>query len=122
HGCGRPSGYDRMTYEPINELGVLALFSMLAGELGIVIECVGAAFPDCVAKQLDQKTGRHIPISIELEFRSSGFQRHNHPKDGCNMIVCWLHDWSESPPNIEILCLKEYLQKRSRQPHSFAVT
>lgn len=120
-GCGAPSGYDGMPYEPINELGVLALFSMLAGELGIVIECVGSAFPDCSAKRRDSKTGRHVPVLIELEFRSSSFVRHGHPVDGCNMIVCWEHDWRQCPPGIEVVSLKQYLNERRFRANPNAV-
>jgi hypothetical protein len=120
-GCGAPSGYDGMPYEPINELGVLALFSMLADEMGIIIECVGSAFPDCTGKRRDLKTGRHVPVLIELEFRSSNFVRHGHAIGGCNMVVCWVHDWQKCPPGIEVVSLKEYLKERRHRPNSPAV-
>jgi len=104
-----------MTYEPVSEMGVLALFAMLAEELGIVFECVGAGFPDIIAKRRDPKTGRHTPILIEAEFKSSNFVRHGHSPDGCNMVVCWLDDWAERPPGIEVLCLKRYLRERAER-------
>ena len=43
----RPCG---LAYEPVNEMGVMALFCMLSRQLGFVIESVQSAFPDCEAK------------------------------------------------------------------------
>ena len=38
-----------MIYEPINEQGVVALFSMIAQDLGFQIEGIREDFPDCSA-------------------------------------------------------------------------
>ncbi len=114
HPCGEPLGYGTMVYAPVNELGVLVLFSMLAKDMGFVIEAIGSAFPDCLARRRDPRSGRHLRVLIEIEFKSSRFVRHDHPTDGCNMIVCWEHDWADCPPHIEVISLREFLKTRSR--------
>ncbi len=115
HACGEPIGFEGMIYAPVNELGVVALFGMLAKELGFVIECMGSAFPDCAAKRRDPRTGRLNSVLIEIEFRSSNFPKHKHAVDGCAFIVCWEHDWKESPSTIEVISLKNYLRERGHQ-------
>jgi hypothetical protein len=35
---------------------------------------------------------------------------HGHPPDGCDLIVCWEHNWPESP--LEVVELKSALARR----------
>jgi hypothetical protein len=44
------------------------------------------------------------PVKIELEYQSRNFLKHMHDLTGCDMIVCWEHNWPECP--IEVLELK----------------
>ena len=40
---------------------------------------------------------------IEFEFESRNFRDHGHPPDGCDIIVCWRHNWAECPEHLEII-------------------
>ena len=34
---------------------------------------------------------------IEFEHESRNFLKHMHPVKGCDLIVCWKHNWPECP-------------------------
>jgi hypothetical protein len=91
-----------LRHAPINELGVVLLFGMLAEQLGFIVESVQEGFPDCDAK-LRRQDGTFEGVRIEFEFRSSEFRRHRHDPSACDLIVCWEDDWPESP--VEIIAL-----------------
>lgn len=97
-----------MTYAPVNEQGVVFLFSKINDDLGIKIESIQNAFPDAIG--IDYRHGRDVGIRkrIEFEFRSSNY---DHPLDGCDIIVCWEHDWKECPDTIEVIELKSELRR-----------
>jgi hypothetical protein len=95
----RPCG---LAYEPVNEMGVLALFCMLSRQLGFVIESVQAAFPDCEAK-VEVAPGRWQHFRIEFEYESRNFRDHRHDPEKCDLIVCWRHNWKDCPPNLQVL-------------------
>jgi hypothetical protein len=99
---GRPLDFRGLRHEPVNEQGVVLLFGMLARELGYLVEAVQKEFPDCEAKR---KIGsdRWQRVSIEFEFESRNFRDHGHPAGGCDVIVCWRHNWDECPAEIEVL-------------------
>ena len=81
----------------------MILFGALAEGLGLLIETVRAAFPDCEAKRRIGP-GRWERVRIEFEFRSRAFRDHGHDPQGCETIVCWEHNWPECP--LEVLELK----------------
>ena len=85
-----------LRYAPTNELGVVLLFGKLAEELGIVVEGVQNGFPDCDAK-LKRSDGSYEGVRIEFEYNSQSFERHGHNPNECDLIVCWIHDWSDCP-------------------------
>ena len=89
--------------EPINESGVVLAFGMLAKELGFLVDSVGAAFPDCIARRRVGER-RWETVRIEFEYRSHNFVEHRHDPNGCDLIVCWEHDWPDCP--IEVLALR----------------
>jgi hypothetical protein len=64
-----------MAYEPVNEMGVMVLFSMLAQQLGFVIEAVQSGFPNCEAK-IEVEPGRWQHFRIEFEYESLQFKKH----------------------------------------------
>jgi hypothetical protein len=40
---------------------------------------------------------------VEFEYESRNFLKHMHDVKGCNMIICWRHNWPECPlPVIEL--------------------
>jgi hypothetical protein len=102
---GRPLDFRGLRHAPINEQGVVFLFGMVADELGFIVEAVQAGYPDCEAKRsVHRDDQRWQRVRIEFEFRSSNFLEHGHDAAGCDMIVCWEHDWPECP--VEVLELR----------------
>lgn len=101
-----------MQHAPLNELGVVFLFGMLAKELGFVVEAIGASFPDCEAKRLDEGGKFWKRIMIEFEYFSSNFQKHGHEIARCDLIVCWIHDWKNCP--IEVLELSKIVEGQDK--------
>ena len=101
-----PTLWPAMAYEPVNEMGVMVLFSMMAHQLGFVIESVQSGFPDCEAK-IEVEPGRWQHFRIEFEYESRGFKQHGHDASQCDLIVCWRHNWKNCPPNIQVLELSK---------------
>jgi hypothetical protein len=99
---GNPLDFGGFRHEPVNEQGVLVLFGMVAKELGYVVEAVQSGFPDCEAKRAIAPN-RWQRVHIEFEFESRNFRDHGHPLDGCDVIVCWRHNWEDCPNHIEVL-------------------
>ncbi len=97
-----------LRHAPINELGVVLLFGMLAEQLGFVVESVQEGFPDCDAK-LRREDGTFEGVRIEFEFRSSEFRRHRHDPSACDLIVCWVDDWPDSP--VQVIALSEIVAR-----------
>ncbi len=99
---GNPTNFRGLRYEPVNEQGVVLLFGMLAKDLGYLIEAVQKGFPDCEAMR-QVAPDRWQRVHIEFEFESKNFRDHGHPLTGCDVIVCWHHNWPDCPDHIEIL-------------------
>lgn len=99
-----------LRHAPINELGVVFLFGMLANDLGFVVESVQNGFPDCDAK-LRQRDGSFEGVRIEFEYKSSSFERHRHDSEECDLIVCWEHGWTDCP--IDVLELSRVVREPS---------
>lgn len=91
-----------IVYAPTNELGVVHLFGNVFEELDIKIEEFKNTYPDCTARRFIGKGWERI--NIEFEYKSKNFLLHNHDPNGCDLIVCWEHDWPECP--IEVIELK----------------
>ena len=110
---GAPLGLPAMAYEPVNEMGVMVLFSMMAHQLGFVIESVQSGFPDCQAK-IEVEPGRWQHFRIEFEYESRQFKKHGHDPNQCDLIVCWRHNWKGCPPNLQVLELSKLVGKTYR--------
>lgn len=108
--CGRVLNHRAMLHQPTNEQGVVLLFGMMAEEMGFIIENVRTAYPDCEGKRrvgLDSWQR----VRIEFEYLSSRF---NHPKEGCDLIICWRND--HPVKGIEIIALEQVIHDiRARQ-------
>jgi hypothetical protein len=102
---GNPINFRGLRHEPVNEQGVVFLFGMVAKELGYMVEAVQVGFPDCEAKR-QVEGGRWQSVKIEFEFESRNY---NHPLDGCDVIVCWRHNWPDCPQNIEVVELSKVI-------------
>lgn len=106
---GNPTHFRGLRHEPVNEQGVVLLFGMLAKELGYMVEAVQTGFPDCEAKrQIGPE--RWQRVRIEFEFESRNFRDHGHPSNGCDVIVCWRHNWDDCPQHLEILELSNVIK------------
>lgn len=93
---------------PVNEMGVMILFGMLAGELGFQIEAVQGRYPDILARRQIQP-GRWQDVRIEAEYESRNFAQHGHDPAKCDIIVCWRHNWVKCPKHIEVLELSRII-------------
>lgn len=109
---GNPLDFRGLRHEPVNEQGVVLLFGIVAKELGYMVEAVQSGFPDCEAKrQIGPE--RWQRVHIEFEFESRNFRDHGHPHTGCDVIVCWRHNWPDHPRHIEILELSTAIKPLS---------
>ena len=91
-------------YGPTNEGGVISLFGAMAVSLGFLILKIQTEFPDCEALRVAGKD-RNRPVKIEFELESRNFLRHLHDPSGCDIIICWEHNWPECP--LEVIELKK---------------
>jgi hypothetical protein len=107
---GNPIDFRGLRHEPVNESGVVFLFGIVARELGYYVEAVQAGYPDCEAKR-QIAAGKWQRVKIEFEFESRNFRDHGHPPKGCDIIVCWRHNWAECPEHLEILELSQVIQE-----------
>jgi hypothetical protein len=108
---GEPFDRSPMTNAPVNELGVMVLFGMVAAGLGLQVESVQGKFPDCLAKR-QVAPGKWQHLRIEFEYESKNFKLHGHDPKGCDMIVCWRHNWKECPAEIEVVELSRLFGQR----------
>ena len=106
---GNPIELRGFRHEPVNEQGVVLLFGMLAKDLSYIIEAVQKGFPDCEAKR-QVAPGRWQRVRVEFEFESRNFHGHGHPVNGCDVIVCWRHNWEECPKHIDVVELSSVIK------------
>lgn len=110
---GAPLGLPGLQHAPTSEMGVVFLFGALAPSLGYTVESVGTRFPDCIAKRRLHEDGEPWErVRVEFEFRSRNFLVHKHDPKGCDLIVCWEHDWPDCP--LEVLELKNEIAAAER--------
>ena len=92
-------------YAPTCEMGVVCMFGALAERLGFTILHMGTQYPDGeVIRHVDE--GRWQRVRVEFEFRSREFLKHMHNPAECDLIVCWEHNWPQSP--LEVIELRKY--------------
>lgn len=99
--------FEGLIYGPLNENGVIFLFSKIHDKLGINIEAIQPSFPDAKGRRKSRKGWEDI--WIEFEFKSSHFKIHNHDPKECDVIICWEHDWKDCP--IEVIELKTRIEE-----------
>lgn len=104
---GDPIDFRGLRHKPVNEQGVIFLFGMVAKELGFMVEGIQTGFPDCEGKR-QIGPGKWQRVRIEFEFESRNFRDHGHTSSGCDVIVCWRHNWPECP--IEVLELSDLIK------------
>lgn len=109
HLHGRSLRFRAFAFAPTYENEVVAIFGAVAHELGFEIIANRPAFPDCEAqRRIDGPRERFKRCLIEFELRSKDFLRHGHKVDGCDLIICWEHDWANCP--VEVLELSRAIR------------
>jgi len=103
---GSPLNFRGLIYSPINEQGVVYLFSLIAKDLNIRVESIQQGYPDCTAIRYIGG-GKWERVNIEFEYKSSQF---DHDPSKCDIVVCWEDDLSEDKrerlKGLEIIELK----------------
>lgn len=107
---GEPINFRGIIYAPVNEQGVVFLFSKVHDDLGIKIEGIQQAYPDARGRRFNGKGW--VEERIEFEYKASDFQTHGHDIEKCDIIVCWTNDWQDCP--IEIIELKSIIREISK--------
>jgi hypothetical protein len=69
--------------EPVNEQGVIVIFSRDCERFGFEVISIGSSFPDAVVR----KGGKNY--LVEFEYVSSNFISHDHDPAECDLIICW---------------------------------
>ena len=92
--------YPIETVEPLYEVAVREIFALHAEELGYTILKSMIGFPDYILELKGEV------IRAEAELRSSNFKKHKHDPDGCDLIICWKHDWKDCP--LPVLALESF--------------
>ena len=84
----------------------------MATALGFQIEALQQAFPDCEARRL-VGPGTWQSVRIEFEYESRKFRDHGHPLGGCDIIVCWIHNWAGNAPKkpLEVIELSKEVKR-----------
>ena len=106
--AGPPLELEGLAHEPVNELGVVFFFGMFAHALGFRVVSFQQGFPDCEAMR-EVQPGKWQRVRIEFEYESRNFRKHRHNRKGCDVIVCWRHNWKDCPRDLEVVELRRYI-------------
>ena len=114
HAVGENINFRGMDYAPVEENGVIFLFSKITEDVGLKIISIQKHFPDALGIRYNTD-GKGYHVYIEFEHKSSDFVQHGHleqMKKGkqCDVIVCWEHDWKDCPKEITVIELKDYIK------------
>ncbi len=101
-----------MLYAPQTESGVLYLFGKVAEDLNMFIEEVRPEAPDAIARRFTGKGWERL--RVEFEYRSSDFKQSGRDADGCDLIICWEHDWPTCP--LEVIELRDRIREMENHP------
>lgn len=104
---GEAINFRGLVYAPVNEQGVIFLFATVMKDLKMYLEEIRTSFPDAVGRRFDGRGW--VKVNIEFEYKSSDYKLHKHPTEGCDIIICWEHDWNECP--LEVIELKSVIRQ-----------
>jgi HNH endonuclease len=114
---GAPMMSSPLAFAPINEMAVVFLFGAVARQMGFVVTRLQPSFPDCEAlRRVDRD--RWQLKRIEFEYESRNFILHEHDIQGCDIIVCWKHNWPECPLEVVELSKLDWNKLMSIEPLS----
>jgi hypothetical protein len=111
---GRPMMDMALGLSPTNEMGVVFLFGTVAKDLGYMVVRVQAEFPDCEVFRLIDPEHCQLVLA-EFEFESRNFLAHGHRIDGCDLIICWKHNWEGCP--LEVIELSKVMAQNLPRGH-----
>ena len=78
---------------PPQEVEVRERLAILNEVFGLYDTMVSVGeFPDLV---IETRTGERL--RAEVETKSSHFRYHGHDPEGCDLVICWEHDWADCP-------------------------
>ena len=77
------------------------------------MDLIQIGFPDCLAVR-KVKGGGWQPVGIEFKFESRSFRDDGQPVDGCDVIVCWRHNWPDCPPYLEVVELASVIKSLAK--------
>jgi hypothetical protein len=98
-------------------MAVVFLFGAVARQMGFVVTRLQPSFPDCEAlRRVDRD--RWQLKRIEFEYESRNFILHEHDIQGCDIIVCWKHNWPECPLEVVELSKLDWNKLMSIEPLS----
>jgi hypothetical protein len=113
---GSPLLLPELAHAPTSEGAVIFAFGAMARRLGFVVLRIQPGYPNGEAvREMAKDQWQRVRIEFELESRN--FLRHRHKKDGCDMIVCWRHNWPECPKNIEVLELSKMVAEEAGESY-----
>jgi hypothetical protein len=110
---GRPLPLREMAHAPTDESGVIFLFGVVAHLLRFKIQHLQKGYPDCEAMREIAPDVWQL-VWIEFEFESRNFRSHQHPVHGCDIIVCWTHNWKDCP--LEVIELSKVVKELYEDP------
>jgi hypothetical protein len=103
---GPPLRMTTLRNAPTTEGGVMFCFGTVAEQMGFAVERIQTAFPDCETLR-EVAPGKWQRVMAEVEVFSRSFLEHQHDPKGCDMIICWVHNWPECPEHIEVIELSK---------------
>ncbi len=104
---GEPISFRGLRYAPVNKEGVIFFFGMVSQELGFIVETLRPDLPDCEGtRYVDESAREWERVRMCFCFKSSDFK--DQDENICDLIICWHHDWEDSP--LEILELSDVIK------------
>jgi hypothetical protein len=99
---GDPFNDPGFRFAPTNAKGVLLLFVRKVGDLNMYVEEVPEEFPDCFVRRQTEHGWKRL--AVIGAFHSSALRTRGPELSGCDLVVCWKHDWSDCP--LEVIELR----------------
>jgi len=96
-----------MTF-PKNEAETIKLFQFLEPWIGWEIVHLQIKFPDAIIAN-----SHGAELVAEFEFLSANYRDHDHPNEGCDLIVCFRDNWPSAP--VPVWALEEIMFPEKRK-------
>ena len=77
---------------PTNEQETIELFKLARDVHGWTITHLQTPCPDAVIEN-----GSGVQLVAEFEHLARNFQAHGHKPASCDLIICWVNNWSDAP-------------------------